>query len=584
MQLSFVQSTWYKTSPSPVSSHPLVTCELAAMAKRHSPDSVICIDLTEDDDERQEKLQEVRKRLKGTPTPASTAARVKEEGQVQASTIDLVDDDGGGKIGSCAALQQQAVKQEQEGTQWSSEVEIVEPVAPTIHPVASAQAASTADHDIVVVGTANESRLPHMRQHCQEHKFVPPLSLFRSSRENTVFCDLCFCYVCDEPARECTRWHAHHNATDIGHMSPYWTALRKEAKQAKTRLATQATLSTRVFGDGPFEPGHPNASKDPDLTECRMCGWYNRFSHRNFAKLRNQNTVNSRLYIPELHPTGCSDWCHSCGRVASQNDFGKLQSKPYIPNTNDVFLGQKIIPFRLIAHDPRKLKEFQEKWATHEGSDPKWTFSKAEMEHDLFEHRFGKYPLLEMIIASIPVVTEDNIPKTVLADENETWRVHRSTDLWERRSSCSRYNYDSDAYDGDSDYDDSYDSYMSDSYSYDSDGYRTEERTCVKVSNDETEALILEQPRDRLLLEELLNFDSIGSKKPEGFASLQGDIVANWNNNTRSGVSPYFLMVIILVSTSLILRPTTRHSRSASTLRRGLINAVPNIQVVSRDS
>jgi hypothetical protein len=57
------------------------------------------------------------------------------------------------------------------------------------------------------------------------------------------------------------------------------------------------------------------------------------------------------------------------------------------------------------------------------------------------------------------------------------------------------------------------------------------------LSNDETEALILEQQRDRILLEELLNFDSIGTKEPNNVASLHGDIVANWNNNTRSGVS-----------------------------------------------
>jgi hypothetical protein len=50
---------------------------------------------------------------------------------------------GGGKIGSCAALQQQTIKREQNEYQLSSQVEIGEPVALTINPVASAQTASS---------------------------------------------------------------------------------------------------------------------------------------------------------------------------------------------------------------------------------------------------------------------------------------------------------------------------------------------------------------------------------------------------------------------------------------------------------
>jgi hypothetical protein len=490
------------------------------MAKRRSPDSVICIDLTEDDDERQEKLQDVRKRLKGTPA-TFFAPGVKVEGQA-ATTINLVDDDGGGgKIGSCAALQlkRQEIKREQNGSQFSSEIEIVEPDAPVIHPVASASAsaqlATTSDEDIVVVGTANESRLPHMRQHCQEHKFCPS-----SQTSNLLFCDLCFCYVCDKPAKECTKWEIGHHchASDTGPQGFTWARLRKQLKQGRKNLEqtearqpVQAPPLTRVLGAGPFEPGHELASKDPDLTECRKCGWYNRFRHGNFAILREPNMPPSLAYL-DLNQTGCLDWCHSCGRVASENDFGKLQATEYVRKPDDLFLGEKIIPFRLLAHDPRNLEDYHEKWVTHLGSDPKWTFSEAEMEQDLFEHRFGKHPLLEMILTSIPIVAEDKIPKTVPAEKKEIRKVHRSIDF---------FGYDSS---GDSD-------------DYESDDYRTLERTGTTLSNDETEALILDRPRDRILLEELLNFGSIGFTKPTKNASLYGDIVASWDAGARSGVS-----------------------------------------------
>jgi hypothetical protein len=47
---------------------------LLTMLKRRSPNSVICIDSTEDDDEREESLNDIRKRLKGTPAAKAPSA------------------------------------------------------------------------------------------------------------------------------------------------------------------------------------------------------------------------------------------------------------------------------------------------------------------------------------------------------------------------------------------------------------------------------------------------------------------------------------------------------------------------------
>jgi hypothetical protein len=225
--------------------------------------------------------------------------------------------------------------------------------------------------------------------------------------------------------------------------------------------------------------------------------------------------------------------------VASEKDFGKLQAKKYAPKPGDLFLGEKIIPFRLLAHDPRNMEAYQEKWSTHSGTDPKWTFSEAEMEQDLFEHRFGKYPLLEMILVSIPVLAKDKIPKAVTPEDKEVRKVHRSNDYGVDYDSDDSYTY---RY--------SNDSYM-DKFDYDSDGYHT-----VELSNNETEALILDRPRDLILLEELRNFGSIGVKVlPNKCASLWGDIVANWNASAGSGVSPSTLWRSYLTSASLTPPP-----------------------------
>ena len=66
-----------------------------------------------------------------------------------------------------------------------------------------------------VVAIKNQQLLPHMRQHCTEHLFVQDrvYTSGRSSSDdgtnNTTFCKLCFCYVCDKVASECEKWDRH---------------------------------------------------------------------------------------------------------------------------------------------------------------------------------------------------------------------------------------------------------------------------------------------------------------------------------------------------------------------------------------
>ena len=159
-------------------------------------------------------------------------------------------------------------------------------------------------------------------------------------------------------------------------------------------------------GDGPFEPDDVLAAQCRDLTQYRKCGWFNRFSHRNFrVQLLSHGRHGSRRTMSYAgHSVGSAeDWCHSCGRIASAKDFSKLQAKPYELKAGDIFLGERLIPFRIVAHDPRQLEQYQARWASQaEGSDPRWTFTEAEMEKDVFNHRFGKYPRIEVILESIP--------------------------------------------------------------------------------------------------------------------------------------------------------------------------------------
>ena len=71
---------------------------------------------------------------------------------------------------------------------------------------------SKSDHDdeFQIIGDKNAMRLPHMRQHCVEHRFVEDNSRISVRMDatdvnecNQKYCNLCYCFVCDVPASEC---------------------------------------------------------------------------------------------------------------------------------------------------------------------------------------------------------------------------------------------------------------------------------------------------------------------------------------------------------------------------------------------
>ena len=109
------------------------------------------------------------------------------------------------------------------------------------------------DDDIQVVGTVNTVALPHMRPHCTVYPFKKKknqLAVINLSKDdddeddnnnndadsidnknpNRQYCNLCYCYVCDVPAKDCKEWskESHHcNASD---KDPYWKLKRRGRK------------------------------------------------------------------------------------------------------------------------------------------------------------------------------------------------------------------------------------------------------------------------------------------------------------------------------------------------------------------
>jgi hypothetical protein len=272
------------------------------MSKRPSPNEVI--DLCGIDDEPSQHLDDVRKRLKSGDTPKVKS--VKSEAK-QSAPVDLIDDD-------------------------DDEVMFVEPQPKTV-PAAASLSSAEAEEDIEVVGTKNHVRLPHARQHCTEKPFQNDSGFSEQGRTavNKEICDRCYCYVCDIPASDCKTWLAHCLATNQGPKAAFWlsrrNALKISAPQAPADDAQGHALQnvyqqimedsnrgnhTEAGGAGPFPPNH--AQPGSNLTQCRHCSWFNKFTHKNFAFQRNvaAGRVASReprWYIGgahrnEVNPTG----------------------------------------------------------------------------------------------------------------------------------------------------------------------------------------------------------------------------------------------------------------------------------------
>lgn len=165
--------------------------------------------------------------------------------------IDLVDDEDNGESPQKENLQQlDSVKKrlnsetpaegESKKRKTSNDDDDDDEVVCVEQPARFCQAVSSTngDADIELVGTLNEQRLPHMRQHCT----VKPFSPNKSS--NMQFCDDCYCYVCDVPVQECSNWSLHKDGTNEGPDACAWTSARKAKQEQKSLLRTVAAFGS----------------------------------------------------------------------------------------------------------------------------------------------------------------------------------------------------------------------------------------------------------------------------------------------------------------------------------------------------
>ena len=106
---------------------------------------------------------------------------------------------------------------------------------------------------IMVTGQKNAMNLPHNRQNCTHNVFNKAAEHAESNKE---FCDLCYCYVCDGPAKDCKEWSTHYPANETGEQRHYWVQCRKKrstvgvaADRSNVSMAERAREEIGWFSD-----------------------------------------------------------------------------------------------------------------------------------------------------------------------------------------------------------------------------------------------------------------------------------------------------------------------------------------------
>lgn len=78
------------------------------------------------------------------------------------------------------------------------------------------------DDEVEFVGRKGDNPLsdfPHLREHCLCHPFA--------TSDHKICCKMCFCYVCDKPASECTEWTTSEGHCDAVSTNPIWRDARR---------------------------------------------------------------------------------------------------------------------------------------------------------------------------------------------------------------------------------------------------------------------------------------------------------------------------------------------------------------------
>ncbi|XP_029949843.1 uncharacterized protein LOC115390213 [Salarias fasciatus] len=105
---------------------------------------------------------------------------------------------------------------------------------------------SSLDEDLVVTFCQRAEVLPHARYDCPVHPFTSTeCETSAPVDRNKLFCDQCFCYICDKLAASCEKWcHSGMCHCNSHKKSKFWTELRNNALLGRLKSFDLTLLET----------------------------------------------------------------------------------------------------------------------------------------------------------------------------------------------------------------------------------------------------------------------------------------------------------------------------------------------------
>jgi hypothetical protein len=175
------------------------------------------------------------------------------------------------------------------------EVEIVEPPAKMLC-VDISPGKSSHEEEVNVVGVIEGVQFPHPRHGCTKNpfRFFDSSSWQDRTESNMDYCEKCYCFVCEVPAKSCPEFKKHCHANDRDDMKSYWQYMRHQQTSSEKRQHLRFDCPRYMF--------RPHRRECPWPVEI----WKER------AWLNKQHCQECLCYLCDLPVTQCKHWPEHC--------------------------------------------------------------------------------------------------------------------------------------------------------------------------------------------------------------------------------------------------------------------------------
>jgi hypothetical protein len=110
--------------------------------------------------------------------------------------------------------------------------------------------------------------------------------------------------------------------------------------------------------------------------------------------------------------------CGQCGRTGSKDSY--IKSQPKMKEDKALlYLGTRVIPFRLVTRDLRKIPPYAKHWERHAGEEV-WKIDPEAEALDTYQRKLGCQPSLQSVMAVLsPFRDENAIPESAPEEERD---------------------------------------------------------------------------------------------------------------------------------------------------------------------